>query len=65
MDSAPHTLSFADHYVIKPDIIFFDRKENFNLNNLGEKGKSVDIDFDYNSGNNPDFLSIKDIIKTL
>ena len=22
MDSAPHTLSFADHYVIKPDIIF-------------------------------------------
>ncbi len=65
MDSSRHTLSFKDHYVIKPDIIFFDRKEDFSLNKKGEKGKPVDINFDYNSGNNPDFLSVKQIIKTL
>ena len=47
------------------DIIFFDRKEDFFLNNLKEKGKKVEVDFDYNSGNNPDFLSVDQIKKTL
>jgi len=65
VDSSRHTLSFKDHFVIKPDIIFFDRKEDFFLNNLKEKGKKVEVDFDYNSGNNPDFLSVDQIKKTL
>ena len=64
-DSSRHTLSFKDHYVIKPDIIFFDRKEDFFLNNLKRKGKKVEADFDFNSGNNPDFLSVDQIKKTL
>ena len=45
-------------------VIFFDRKEDFFLNNLKEKGK-VEADFDFNSGNNPDFLSVDQIKKTL
>ena len=65
LDSSRHTLSFKDHYVIKPDIIFFDRNKKFNRNRLNEVGKFVDKDFDYNSGNNPDFLTVKEIKKTL
>ena len=60
-DSSRNTLSFKDHYVIKPEVIFFDRKKNFHKNNLNETGVPVEKDFDYNSGNNPIFLTIDQI----
>ena len=64
-DSSRNTLSFKDHYVITPDVIFFDRKKNFKINNLNEKGKFVDLNFDYNSGNNQEFLTVDQIKKKL
>jgi UDP-N-acetylglucosamine 4,6-dehydratase/5-epimerase len=57
-DDAHHTLEFADHYVIEPAISFFERPD-YARNVLGEQGQRVDGEFEYNSGNNPDFLSIE------
>ena len=58
---AHHTLEFHDHYVITPPIIFFDKDMDYSLNKIGEKGKAVDEKFEYNSGTNPQFLSIDEI----
>lgn len=60
-DDSHLTLEFADHYVIKPTILFIDRP-NFELNGLGETGCTVEQGFEYHSGKNPDFLSIEQII---
>ena len=60
-DTAHATLAFKDHYVIKPEIIFFERKTKFEINNLQEKGKLVDKDFEYNSGSNENFLKLQEI----
>lgn len=57
------TLDFKDHYMIRPAIVFDDRPINYNKNELNETGKSVPKDFEYNSGNNKDFLSVQDITK--
>ena len=37
--------------------------ENFLVDKLGEKGKKVSSNFEYSSGKNENFLSIKDINK--
>jgi UDP-N-acetylglucosamine 4,6-dehydratase/5-epimerase len=59
-DDSRLTLSFADHYVIMPSITFFHHPD-YLVNALGEEGKSVDHDFEYNSGTNPHFLSVAEI----
>lgn len=53
------TLEFDDHFVIKPSIEF--RNIDYTVNALGEKGKPVPDGFDYNSGNNPRFLSVEEL----
>jgi len=55
-DDSHLTLEFADHYVIRPTIQFSD-PVNHMVNALGEKGVPVPIEFEYNSGTNPSFLS--------
>ena len=60
-DDSHLTLEFADHYVICPTITFFDRDIDYGLNQLGEKGHAVTQGYEYHSGNNPDFLDIKQI----
>ena len=55
------TLEFKDHYVIFPSPKNFDNKKSFVLNNLGEKGKRVKPDFEYSSGLNERFLTVKEI----
>jgi UDP-N-acetylglucosamine 4,6-dehydratase len=60
-DDSHLTLQFNDHYVIKPTIQFSGYVE-FSENRLGETGCSVDTDFEYNSGTNPRFLSIDEIV---
>jgi UDP-N-acetylglucosamine 4,6-dehydratase/5-epimerase len=62
-DDAHLTLEFEHHFVIQPTIIF-EPHPDFSVNPLGERGKPVDSEFEYNSGTNPHFLSIDDI-KTL
>ncbi len=62
-DDSHLTLVFDDHYVIRPTIIFTSRNNNFVENRLGERGKPVEQGFEYNSGTNPQFLSVSEIVK--
>jgi UDP-N-acetylglucosamine 4,6-dehydratase len=57
-DDSHLTYEFADHYVIAPTIRFNHSEADFALNLLGEKGERVAQGFEYNSANNPHFLSI-------
>lgn len=59
-DDSHLTLEFADHYVIKPSIAFVTQPE-YSTNALGEKGNSVEPGFEYNSGTNPQFLSVEQL----
>ncbi|WP_394200654.1 UDP-N-acetylglucosamine 4,6-dehydratase (inverting) [Shewanella waksmanii] len=56
-DDSHHTLEFKDHFVITPSIAFFGIENDYSENLLGEKGVLVHQGFEYNSGNNPNFLS--------
>ncbi len=51
-DDSHLTVEFADHYVIKPSIIFYAKDIDFSINALNEKGKMVEQGFEYNSGDN-------------
>jgi len=63
-DDSHLTISFDDHYVIKPSIKFNDLNIDYLSNPLKEKGKQVKIDFEYSSKDNIDLLDIEKI-KTL
>ncbi len=60
LDDSHLTLEFHDHYVITPTIKLF-RYVNYEVNSIGEEGKNVARGFSYNSGNNPVFLTVKEI----
>ena len=64
-DDSHLTYDFKDHYVIAPAIKFFSSKNQFNKNNLKERGKLVKKGFEYSSGKNNKFLNIKAIKKLL
>lgn len=59
-DDSHLTLEFDDHYVIRPSISF-SYKVNYEINPLGETGVSVEQGFEYNSGNNPHFLTVDEL----
>jgi len=61
-DDSRLTLEFGDHYVICPSITFF-HHVSFTTNRLGETGKSVAQGFEYNSANNPSFLTAEQILR--
>ena len=61
-DDSHLTLDFEDHYVITPSITFT-HSINFSANNLGEKGKSAEQGFEYNSGTNQHFLTVDELNK--
>ena len=61
-DDSHLTLMFDDHYVIRPTISF-SGPIDFAENAAGEKGHPVDQGFEYNSGTNPQFLSIDEIVE--
>lgn len=52
-------LEFEDHYVIQPSTRF--RTVDYTTNALGETGKPVPEGFEYNSANNPYFLSVEEL----
>jgi len=61
-DDSHLTLEFDDHFVIKPTITFtnnFDYKKN----ELGEIGKPVNQGFEYNSGNNTQWLTNEELLE--
>lgn len=59
-DDSHLVLEFADHYVIRPSIVF-QSPVDYTVNALGEQGKSVTQGFEYNSGTNPHFLSVEEL----
>ncbi|MCP3850910.1 MAG: UDP-N-acetylglucosamine 4,6-dehydratase (inverting) [Gammaproteobacteria bacterium] len=61
-DDSHLTYEFEEHYVIKPSITFYSRENDFSVNQLGEEGKLVEREFEYNSGNNV-FLSHDELKK--
>jgi len=62
-DDSHLTLEFDDHYVIKPSIKFHHQELDYVENNLGEKGRLVEQGFEYNSGTNVHFLSVKEVLE--
>jgi UDP-N-acetylglucosamine 4,6-dehydratase/5-epimerase len=60
-DSSHLTLEFPDHYVIKPAIQFAGEFD-FSRNQLGEEGAHVKAGFEYQSGTNPRFLTVEEIV---
>ena len=53
------TLEFDDHFVIIPSTI--SRDMDFSVNALGERGSLVSDGFEYNSHNNPYFLTVTEL----
>jgi UDP-N-acetylglucosamine 4,6-dehydratase len=51
-DDSHLTLEFADHFVLRPTIQFYDLNNDFTTNAIGEIGNPVETGFEYNSGNN-------------
>jgi UDP-N-acetylglucosamine 4,6-dehydratase len=60
-DDSHLTLEFADHFVIKPTIQF-SGVVDFTKNRLGESAQAVEQGFEYQSGKNPHFLTIDEIV---
>jgi UDP-N-acetylglucosamine 4,6-dehydratase/5-epimerase len=60
-DDSHLTLEFAAHYVLRPTISFTSRNNHFDIDCLGEVGMPVKQGFEYNSGSNHQFLSVKEI----
>lgn len=63
-DDSHLTLELDDHYVIKPTIQFA-KISDFSTNALGEIGKSVPQGFEYNSGNNTEWLTCKALLEKI
>jgi len=63
-DDSHLTLEFDDHYVICPSIQFA-HINDFHTNKLGEKGIEVEQGFEYNSGNNTEWLSAQALLKMI
>ena len=61
-DDSHLTLEFHDHYVIQPGIRFYNF-QNFSTNGMGEKGAPVKEGFCYNSSDNPNFLSVQELMR--
>jgi len=57
-------VEFADHYVIKPTINF-SFKADYSKNSLNEVGKELDIGFEYNSGNNSEWLNKNEFLERI
>jgi len=60
-DDSHLTLEFVDHFVITPSIQF-NECIDFRSNRLGESGMPVEQGFEFNSGKNPQFLGVEEII---
>lgn len=63
-DDSHLTLEFDNHYIIKPSIQIH-HQTDFYTNNLGEKGKDVEQGFEYNSGNNKEWLSHEEVLEMI
>ena len=62
-DDSHLTVEFDDHFVLSPTITFNRIDNDFSINALNEKGKPVAQGVEYNSGTNPHFLTVDEIIE--
>lgn len=53
------TLEFSDHFVIRPSTLLFG--VDYTKNMLGEEGQLVSDGFSYDSGTNPNFLTVEEL----
>ncbi|PIE42991.1 MAG: UDP-N-acetylglucosamine 4,6-dehydratase (inverting) [Gammaproteobacteria bacterium] len=60
-DDSERTIEFDKHFVITPTIKFADRNVDYRESRKGEKGHYVSPGFTYDSGSNPDFLTVDQI----
>lgn len=60
-DDSYHTFEYDDHFVIAPSIIFSSRSNDFTVNAINEHGKPVTQAYEYNSRDNEQYLTIKEI----
>lgn len=63
-DDCHLTLEFADHFVIRPAILF-SHQTDFQTNRLGEKGRPVPEGFQYSSDKNSEWLKPADLQRLL
>ncbi len=61
-DDSHLTFEFENYFVIAPTIIF-SNKRDYDKNILGEIGKKVEQGFEYNSGNNEEWLSKDELLR--
>ncbi|GAB3477197.1 UDP-N-acetylglucosamine 4,6-dehydratase (inverting) [Marinomonas epiphytica] len=61
-DDSFHTYEYHDHYVIAPSIKFYQDDMDFTQNKLNESGELVAAGYEYQSGSNPHFLSVEEIL---
>ena len=64
VENAHEIIEFKNHYIIKPTIKIKNREINY-INYPNEKGKKVQINFEYSSGTNKKFLNLKKIEESL
>ena len=66
-DDSMHTIEFKDFFIIRPSITFFGKQDpdEYKTTKIGEEGKPVPIGFEYNSYNNPHYLTVKEIVEFL
>lgn len=62
-DDFQHTIEFDKFFIIKPSIVFSNIDADFTTTALGEKGKLVEPNFEYNSFNNPHYLTVEELVE--
>ena len=63
-DDFLHTLEFDKFFIIKPAITYTNSHTNkFDVTPLGEEGRQVAEGFEYNSLNNPHYLTVDELIE--
>jgi len=63
-DDSHLTLDFTDHYVITPTIQL-SNKCDYTINAVGETGRNVLQGFEYNSGNNTEWISKEELLEMI
>jgi len=63
-DDSHLTLEFDKHYVIRPSIQF-SHVNDYHTSKLGEKGTEVEQGFEYNSGNNTEWLTHDELLEMI
>lgn len=62
-DDFQHTIEFDNFFIIKPSIVFSNIDADFTTTALCEKGKLVEPNFEYNSFNNPHYLTVEELVE--